>query len=58
MLFIAFAPVAWEAALLLGVGAVAGGQIGAHIGRRMSPFVLRGTVITVGLIVAFRLLLA
>ncbi|MGZ6256789.1 MAG: sulfite exporter TauE/SafE family protein [Candidatus Limnocylindria bacterium] len=58
VLFIAFAPVAWEAALLLGVGAIAGGQIGAHIGRRMSPFVLRGTVITVGLIVAFRLLLA
>lgn len=58
VLFVAFAPVAWEAALLLGVGAIAGGQIGAHIGRRMSPFVLRGTVIVVGLIVAFRLLLS
>ena len=58
VLFIAFAPIAWEAALLLGVGAIAGGQIGAHIGRRMSPFVLRGTVIVVGLIVAFRLLLS
>lgn len=58
VLFIAIAPVAWEAALLLGLGAIAGGQIGAHIGRRMSPFVLRGTVIVIGLIVAFRLLLA
>lgn len=58
VLFIAVAPVAWEAALLLGIGAVAGGQIGAHLGRRMSPFVLRGTVIVIGLVVAFRLLLA
>ena len=56
-LFIAIAPVAWEAVVLLGIGAVAGGQIGAHIGRRMSPFVLRGTVIVIGLIVAIRLLI-
>ena len=37
---------------------VVGGQIGATVGRRMSPTVLRVTVITVGLVVAFRLLLA
>ncbi len=58
VLFIAVAPVAWEAVLLLGIGGIAGGQIGAHVGRRMSPFVLRGSVIVIGLIVAFRLLLS
>ena len=58
VLFIAVAPVAWEAVLLLAIGSVAGGQIGANVGRRMSPFVLRGAVIVIGLIVAFRLLLA
>jgi uncharacterized protein len=58
VLFIAVAPVAWEAVLLLAIGAIVGGQIGATVGRRMSPIVLRTVVITVGLIVAFRLLLA
>ncbi len=58
VLFIAVAPVAWEAVLLLAIGAIAGGQIGAHVGRRMSPVVLRTAVITIGVIVAVRLLLA
>ena len=58
VLFIAVAPVAWEAAALIAIGSVVGGQIGAHVGRRMSPLVLRIAVIGIGLIVAFRLLLA
>ncbi len=58
VLFIAVAPVAWEAVVLLAIGSIVGGQIGATVGRRMSPSVLRIIVIVVGLIVAFRLLLA
>jgi uncharacterized membrane protein YfcA len=58
VLFIALAPVAWEAVLLLALGSIVGGQIGATVGRRMSPTVLRTVVIVVGLVVAFRLLLA
>jgi uncharacterized membrane protein YfcA len=58
VLFIAVAPVAWEAAALIAIGSVVGGQIGANVGRRMSPVVLRSAVIGIGLIVAFRLLLA
>ena len=58
VLFIAVAPVAWEAVLLLSIGSIVGGQIGATVGRRMSPSVLRVTVITIGVIVAVRLLLA
>ena len=57
VLFIVFAPVAWEAVILLALGSIVGGQIGAGVGRRMSPSVLRVTVITVGLVVAIRLLL-
>lgn len=58
VLFIAVAPVAWEAAALIAIGSVVGGQIGAHVGRRMSPLVLRIAVIAIGLVVALRLLLA
>ncbi len=58
VLFIALAPVAWEAVLLIAIGSIVGGQIGATVGRRMSPIVLRTTVIAIGLIVAIRLLLA
>lgn len=57
VLFVVVAPVAWEAALLVGIGAIAGGQLGALIGRRIPPAALRVIVITVGTFVAIRLLL-
>lgn len=57
LLFIVFAHVAWGAAALLAVGAVAGGQVGATVGRRLPPTVLRGIIIVVGVIVAVKLLL-
>ena len=44
--------------LLIAIGSIVGGQIGATVGRRMSPVVLRTAVIAIGLIVAIRLLLA
>jgi uncharacterized membrane protein YfcA len=40
----------WRAAGLLAVGAVIGGQIGATVGRRLSPIVLRAVIIIVGTI--------
>ncbi len=49
IVFVFFATVAWLPALLLAVGSGAGGQIGAHIGRRLSPAVLRGVIVVVGL---------
>jgi uncharacterized protein len=58
VLFVAVAPVAWAPAALLAVGAIAGGQVGAHYGRRLSPRLLRVLIITIGVIVAVRLLLA
>jgi len=58
MLFILVAPVAWPVSLLLAVGSIVGGQLGAVLARRFSPLVLRGFIVVVGTAVAVRLLLA
>ena len=57
VLFMVFADVDWAAAGLLAAGAVAGGQIGASVGRRIPPAWLRAVIVVVGVIVAVRLLL-
>ena len=48
--FIAVTDVAWEAAGLIALGAVVGGQVGAKIGRRVPAPVLRGLVVLVGVV--------
>jgi uncharacterized membrane protein YfcA len=57
IIFILVAPVAWIPAILLAIGSIIGGQLGALVGRRLSPIALRGAIILVGTIVAVRLLL-
>lgn len=57
IIFIAVAPVAWGPAILLAIGSTIGGQLGAIVGRRLSPIALRSVIIVVGTIVAVRLLL-
>jgi uncharacterized membrane protein YfcA len=56
VVFVFAASVAWEASLLLAVGSIAGGQFGAHFGRRMPAGLLRVVIVTVGLIAAIKLL--
>ncbi|MEU6214654.1 sulfite exporter TauE/SafE family protein [Streptomyces sp. NPDC047023] len=46
----------WTAVLLIAVGSTIGGQIGAKVGRRLSPTVLRGVIVTVGLVAIVQLL--
>lgn len=58
IVFIVFADVDWEAAGLVAVGAVVGGALGARVGRRIPPTVLRVLVIALGLVVATRLIVA
>jgi uncharacterized membrane protein YfcA len=58
VLFVVLAPVAWVPAILLAIGSIMGGQLGARVGRSLSPFALRAAIITVGTLVAVRLLLA
>jgi uncharacterized membrane protein YfcA len=57
LLFMVFADVHWGAAALLAVGATAGGQLGATVGRRIPPELLRVLIIVVGVTVAVKLLL-
>jgi uncharacterized membrane protein YfcA len=48
VLFIVVAHVDWTAAGLIAVGSVVGGQIGATVGRRLPPNVLRAIIVVVG----------
>jgi uncharacterized membrane protein YfcA len=48
VLFVAVAHVDWAAAALIAVGSVVGGQIGATVGRRLPPAVLRAVIVVVG----------
>ncbi len=57
VLFIAVAPVAWLPALLIAVGSTVGGQIGATVGRRLSPLILRAVIVVIGVAVALKLLI-
>jgi uncharacterized protein len=57
LLFIVFADVDWAVAVLLATGAIAGGQLGATLGRRIPPGWLRAGIVVVGVTVAVRLLI-
>jgi uncharacterized membrane protein YfcA len=54
--FLVFAKVAWEPAVLIAVSSVAGGQAGAILGRRLSPLVLRGVIVSAGIAAIVKLL--
>lgn len=56
LIFIVLANVAWGVAALIAVGSTIGGQLGATVGRRLSPTILRGCIIVVGLVAAGRLI--
>jgi uncharacterized protein len=56
-IFIAVAHVAWGAAGVLAAGSVIGGQVGATVGRRLSPTLLRTVIVVVGVAVSIDLLL-
>ncbi len=57
MLFIVVAPVAWPPAILLAIGAIAAGQVGAMVGRRLPATILRLAIIVIGTLVGVRLLI-
>ncbi|MCW2982791.1 MAG: sulfite exporter TauE/SafE family protein [Conexibacter sp.] len=51
-----FGPVAWLSALVVGAGTLVGGRVGVGVARRLPDPVLRGAVITLGVVVAVVLL--
>jgi uncharacterized membrane protein YfcA len=48
VIFIVIADVDWVVVALIGVGSVIGGQIGATVGRRLPPWLLRLVIVVVG----------
>jgi uncharacterized protein len=56
VVFVATTHVDWTAAGLIAAGSILGGLLGAGIGRRLSPTVLRATIVVVGLAAIVKLL--
>jgi uncharacterized protein len=56
--FIVRTTIAWDVVACLFVGSTVGGQIGAIVGRRLPPEVLRATIAIVGTGVAIKLLIS
>jgi len=56
IVFVFAAHVAWAAAGLIAAGSVLGGLLGARVGRRLSPKVLRAVIVVVGVVAIVRLL--
>lgn len=57
VVFVAVADIDWAVAGLIALGSVVGGQIGAGVGRRLPPVLLRAVIVVVG-VVALVVLLA
>ncbi len=57
LLFIVLAGdhVDWRVAALVGAGSLLGGVIGARVGRRLPPLVLRGVIIVVGVVAILKM---
>lgn len=55
LVFIATTSVRWSVALVEAAGAIVGGQLGASVGRKLSPKLLRGVIVVVGLAVSIKL---
>jgi uncharacterized membrane protein YfcA len=54
--FVLTSHIDWTAAALVAAGAIVGGLLGARIGRRMSPSVLRATIVVIGIAALVKLL--
>jgi len=50
LVFIVVADIDWTVAGLIAIGSVIGGQIGATVGRRLPPVLLRAVIATVGVV--------
>jgi len=57
VIFIALAKPDWTYVAIIAVGSAIGGQLGGQIGRRLSPVVLRGIIVVVGVAAQVKFLL-
>jgi uncharacterized membrane protein YfcA len=56
VVFVATTHIDWLAAGLIAGGSMVGGVVGASVGRRLSPAVLRATIVVVGIVAIVKLL--
>ena len=56
LLFVFFRHVDWQAAGLIAAGAIVGGVIGARVGKRLSPTVLRAVIVVIGVAALVKML--
>lgn len=56
VLFIFLSQVSWTVAGLIALGSILGGQIGARVGRKLPPAVLRAVIVCVGIAAIVKLL--
>jgi uncharacterized membrane protein YfcA len=56
IVFVLTSHIDWVAAGLIAVGAMLGSLIGARVGRRLSPAVLRGLIVVIGCVAIVNLL--
>jgi uncharacterized membrane protein YfcA len=57
VIFVLIADIDWWVVLLIAVGSTIGGILGAKIGRRLPPAVLRGVIVLVGLVAVVMLVI-
>ena len=57
VIFLFLAHIAWEPAVLVALSSIAGGQLGASVGRRLSPVVLRAVIVMAGIAAVIKLLI-
>jgi uncharacterized protein len=57
IIFVFAADVAWDVAALIALGSIVGGQVGAHLGRRIPARSLRVVIVVIGIVAAVRLIL-
>jgi uncharacterized membrane protein YfcA len=56
IVFVLVAHVSWLAVVLIAGGSAIGGILGAKVGRKLSPVVLRGVIVVIGLVAMAKLL--
>jgi uncharacterized membrane protein YfcA len=57
IVFVFVAHLSWIAVVLIAAGSAVGGVLGARVGRKLSPIVLRGLIVVIGLAALGKLLL-
>jgi len=55
-MLVAWERINWSVAALIAVGALAGGYVGARVGRRLSPALLRGLIVVIGVLAIAKIL--